>query len=64
MRGLGSVFKGAVFIAGLLGVSASFAQQDPRITVTARNTTLDGKELSQVTLSRYGSDASSSDDDP
>jgi len=31
MRGLGSVFKGAVFLAGLVGASTTFAQQDPKV---------------------------------
>jgi hypothetical protein len=62
MRGLGNVFKGAVFMAGLLGVStAAFAQQDPKINVTFDNTTVQKLQadatfttvkLDQVTLSR------------
>lgn len=69
MRGLGNVFKGAVFLAGLLGVSASaFAQADPKISVTFDNTTVQKLtlvdnvptfvpvKLDQVTLSRDGLD--------
>jgi len=47
MRGLGNVFKGAVFIAGLVGLSASaFAQSDPEIGPTLEPIPM------QVTLSR------------
>jgi hypothetical protein len=62
MRGLGKMFKGAVFIAGVLGVSATaFAQADPKIAVTFDNTTVQklqsdasyaSVKLDQVTLSR------------
>jgi hypothetical protein len=55
MRGLGNVFKGAVFIAGLVGVSgAAFAQQDPQIVPSFSNVVVNGNPLDQVTLSRDG----------
>jgi hypothetical protein len=41
MRGLERMFKGAVFIAGLLGLStAAFAQADPRIVTYFANSTV------------------------